>query len=103
MDLNNNCCSTKTLDKIKVLFQDNDEEYILYRCNSCQTHWLYKRVEENWINNHILQENEYEAWYIRIDKNQLEDVEKLKFSVLQYNGNYVYINASNHKAKLEDK
>ncbi len=55
------------------------------------------------MNNHLLQENEYESWYIRIEKNQLDDIKKLKFSVLQYNGNYVYINRSNHKAKLEDK
>lgn len=103
MDLNNNCCHTETLEKIKILFQDNDEEYILNKCNSCQTNWLYKRVEENWMNNHLLQENEYEAWYIKIDENQLKDVEKLKFSVLQYNANYVYINTYNHKAKLEDK
>jgi hypothetical protein len=103
MDLNNKCCNTETLDKVTTLFQDNDEKYTLYKCPTCQTHWLYKKVEENWVNNHLLQENEHEAWYIRIEEKQLEEVMKLKFSVLQFNGNYVYINISNHKAKLEDK
>lgn len=103
MDLNNKCCNTETLDKVKTLFQNNDEEYTLYKCSACQTHWLYKMVEENWVNNHLLQENEYEAWYIRIEAEQLDAVMELKFSVLRFNGNYLYVSTTNHKAKLEDK
>ena len=103
MDLNNQCCNTETLEKIKTLFQDNNEEYTLHKCSTCRKHWLYKKVEENWINNHLLQEDEHEAWYIRIEEEQLARVMKLNFSVLQFNANYVYINVSNHKATLEDK
>lgn len=36
-------------------------------------------------------------------KELLDAVMVLKFSVLRFNGNYLYVSTTNHKAKLEDK
>lgn len=96
MDLNNNCCNTDTLSEIKILFHSNIDHLVLMQCPDCQTHWLYRHHEPDWMNNLMLKENNYEAWYLRIEDKYLSHVEALNFDILQYCANYLYLSTANH-------
>ena len=101
--LNTDCCSIASLEKIKLLFQDNVEEYTLYKCSKCQVHWLYKEVEKQWVNNIQLQEHEYSAWYVRIAERDLQHVLNLEFGKILFNGNYLYISTEGNTPKFTTK
>ncbi len=103
MDLNSNCCSIGTLEKLKLLYRDNVEEYTLYQCVKCQRHWLYKKLEEDWHNNILLHENNYKAWYIRVATEDLQYVLNLAFDQMFWTSDYVYISTSESKITLGNK
>ena len=96
MDLNNNCCNSDTINEIKVLFHSNVDHLVLMQCPNCQTHWLYRHYEPDWMNNLMLHENNYEAWYLRISDEYLPQVEALNFDVLKYCANYLYVSTADH-------
>jgi len=85
------CCHTKTLEKVADVYKSNADEFILYRCSECQEHWLYRHLEEGWMNNLTLDENEYEAWYIGIPKEYLNYVYSMEFEKILMHHGYVHI------------
>lgn len=93
MDLNNNCCKTHTLKKVKELYTSNVDEFTLYKCPDCQADWLYRKIEENWMDNLRFDWNDYEAWYIKIAKEDLEKVLRLEFEKILFNANAIYISS----------
>ncbi|MFA6145010.1 MAG: hypothetical protein WC691_09415 [Sulfuricurvum sp.] len=96
MNLNNNCCNSDNLNEIKVLFHSNIDHLVLMQCPECQSHWLYRHHEPDWMNNLMLRENDYEAWYLRIDDEYLHHVEELNFDELKYCANYLYVSTAKH-------
>lgn len=48
------------------------------------------------MNNLMLHENNYEAWYLQIFDEYLPHVEALNFDVLKYFANYLYVSTANH-------
>lgn len=95
MDLNHNCCNSDTLSESRVLFHSNVDHLVLMQCPDCQTHWLYRHHEPDWWNNMMLNENNYEAWYLRIQDEYLSHAEALDFSILRYCADYLYVSTAN--------
>ncbi|PTB83353.1 hypothetical protein C9926_03390, partial [Sulfurovum lithotrophicum] len=58
------CCHTDKLTKLKELYLSNVDEFTLMQCPDCPNHWLYRKLETNWMDNLRFDKNEYEAWYI---------------------------------------
>lgn len=93
MDLNNNCSKTHTLKKVKELYTSNVDEFRLYKCPDCQADWLYRKIEESWMDNLRFDWNDYEAWYIKIAKEDLDKVLCLEFEKILFNANAIYISS----------
>jgi len=93
MDLNNNCCKTYTLKKVKELYRLNVDEFTLYKCPDFQADWLYRKIEENWMDNLRFGWNDYESWYIKIAKEDLDKVLHLEFEKIVFNANAIYISS----------
>lgn len=96
MDLNNNCCYTGKLNELKVLFHSNLDHLVLMQCPDCHTYWLYRHYESDWMNNLMLRENNYEAWYLHIPDEYVQHAEELNFDMLKYFANYLYVSTANH-------
>ena len=94
MNLNSNCCKTHTLKKVKELYRSNVDEFTLYKCPDCQADWLYRKIEENWMDNLRFGWNDYEAWYIKIVKDDLKKVLRLEFEKILFNVNAIYISSN---------
>ncbi len=90
----NRCCNTDTLTKVKEIYHSNSDEFILHQCNRCQKFWLYRKLEEAWKNNILLQEDEYEVWYIGITKEDVEKACSLDFDAIVMTHGYLYISTT---------
>ena len=101
MDLNNDCCKTHKLQKVKDLYISNVDEFTLYKCPDCQADWLYRKIERSWMDNLRFKENDYEAWYIKIVDNDLKKVLCLEFDKILFNGSYVYISTEGKSPQLK--
>ena len=101
MDLSNNCCKTHELEKIEELYISNVDEFTLYKCPNCQADWLYRKIEENWMDNLRFKEEEYEAWYIKIAPVDLEKVLRLEFEKMLFNAPSVYISTEGNIPQLK--
>ena len=93
------CCATSSLDKVKELYHSNTDEFTLYQCSKCKKYWLYRKLEENWKNNILLHEDEYEAWFIGILEEYLDKVYKLEFKDILLTHGYLYLSTTNEAKK----
>ena len=91
MDLSNDCCKTHKLQKVKELYISNVDEFTLYKCPDCQADWLYRKIEESWMDNLRFKEDEYEAWYIKIAPDDLDKVLNLEFEEILFSSSYIYV------------
>ena len=91
----NKCCHTDTLTRVKEIYRSNADEFTLYQCNTCKKFWLYRKLETEWKNNILLQEDAYEAWYIGILEEDLEKVYNLEFDAILMTHGYLYLSTMN--------
>ena len=101
MDLNNDCCKTHKLQKVKELYISNVDEFTLYKCPDCQSDWLYREIERSWMDNLRFKEHDYEAWYIKIAPVDLEKVFNLEFEKILFSGSYVYVSTEGKLPQLK--
>ena len=101
MKLEKECCTTQKLKNKEILYESNVDEFTLYECEDCKSKWLYRKIEETWIDNLRFQENDFEAWYIKIADVDLQKVKELKFDEILFSGNYVYIDTTSNIPRLK--
>ncbi len=90
----NKCCRTDLLSRVKEIYRSNSDEFTLYQCNACKKFWLYRKLETEWKNNILLQEDAYEVWYIGIVKEDVEKVCSLDFDAIVMTHGYLYISTT---------
>ena len=90
------CCSVSALEKIDSIYQSNSDEFTLYSCAKCKQYWLYHKHEDNWMDNHRFDWDEYQEWYIGIHEADLPKVCEIKFSEITQLHGLVYNDTTHH-------
>jgi hypothetical protein len=91
----NECCCVSELEKIDEIYHSNSDDFVLYKCEKCEKHWLYHCNEQNWFDNLRFDWDEYQEWYIGIlEKNLLKVYEKRFDEITQFHG-FVYRDTTN--------
>ena len=96
MKIYNGCCDTDSLTLIKELYHSNVDDFNLYQCPECKGHWLHRKIEHNWVDNMRFNENDWEAWYVKIEDQDLPNVMEGQFDEVLFNGTYLYL-STEHK------
>ena len=87
----NKCCHTDILSKVKEVYHSNADEFTLYQCSGCKQYWLYRKLEENWVDNLRFGLDEYEVWYIGILEEDLDKVYALEFDAILLTHGYLHL------------
>ncbi|HIP27705.1 MAG TPA: hypothetical protein EYG82_00850 [Sulfurovum sp.] len=82
------------LNKVKEIYLSNVDEFTLYQCQTCREYWLYRKLEENWVDNLRFGFNEYESWYIGIAKEDLDKVVALEFDKILLTHGYLHLSTT---------
>ncbi|WNO09773.1 hypothetical protein [Teredinibacter sp. KSP-S5-2] len=98
----NLCCEVDRLITVREIYQSNSDDFVMKMCPSCSQHWLYRYLEEDWRSNIQLGENEYEAWYIGVLDEELQEAYNMAFDNLSTTSDFLYLSSKVFNEKISD-
>lgn len=98
----NDCCHTDSLNTVKKIYQSNSDLFEIKQCVTCAQYWLYRYLEDGWLSNVQLGESEYEAWYIGVLDDELQDACNMAFDNLSTTSDFLYLSSKVFNEKISD-